>query len=597
MNDTTTPRDPEGRISVLLEMRAQPGMSPSLGQNEALSLAEGALQLDPEFVPVPMGGEAGAESFAAGPQTYILRGTVGTEDELRQLESDPQILRVWRDTHIAPFAASGHENASGPQIADDPSMGTCPIGSCDCTPRTAVGGIADVARYLGVDQIWARGRRGQGIVVGVLDGGITAQGRPVRAGETSRRIPRVIGGWPTATWGTEASAWSEHGNMCATDVLGMAPEAQIFDMRISGPGASSSTISRALQAFDWAISHYRTHGTPQVLTNSWGIFQEGWDASYARDPNHPFTRKVVEAVNAGIIVLFAAGNCGDTCPDGRCGPDTGTGRSIWGANGHDQVMTVGAVNLHERFVGYSSRGPAALSPRKPDFCSITHFRGYFDSDSGTSAATPILAGVCALLRQAKPSATTATIKAALIATCKDIGAPGFDIHSGHGIVRPLQAHDRMTRLKPVWSDTGIPRDLYRTVITLDRITTPVVPDRLGTPVVADRLGTPVVADLRGTPVVLDRKGTPVVLDQPGTPVLLDQGGTPISERAGNPDPGRPFLLSTDHQAPDWQSFDEMLTGAEAEGDDPLADLVAQIDEVQAVLEALVAEYQAASGQA
>jgi len=232
--------------------------------------------------------------------------------------------------------------------------------------------------------------------------------------------------------------------MCSTDVLGMAPDAQLYDLRVAGDGGSPGTISRALQAFNWAISQHRLDGTPHVLTNSWGIFQESWDETYARDPNHPFTRKVVEAIGEGILVLFAAGNCGDTCPDGRCGGDVGNGRSIWGANGHPLVMTVGAVNRLEQFIGYSSRGPAALDPNKPDFCSISHFTGYFDSDSGTSAATPILAGIVALLKHAKPAATQDDVKKALRATAKDIGAAGFDVHSGAGIVQGFAAFQSLT---------------------------------------------------------------------------------------------------------------------------------------------------------
>jgi len=148
--------------------------------------------------------------------------------------------------------------------------------------------------------------------------------------------------------------------MTSTDALGMAPQAQIYDIRIS----DGSAISSALAGFQWAIDQHRTDGTPHILSNSWGIFQESWDPTYARDPNHPFTLKVVEAINEGILVLFAAGNCGATCPDGRCGPDTGPGRDIWGANGHPWVMTVGAVNRNEEFVGYSSQGPAALDAKK-----------------------------------------------------------------------------------------------------------------------------------------------------------------------------------------------------------------------------------------
>lgn len=644
--DDKLARDKDGRISVLLEMRADPGVSHSLGQDMAADLGGGKLKLDPEFAPVPMSsGLAGDGMAVAGTDSFILRGTVKDEDELHALENDPQVLRVWKDTPIEPFAGKrkkgdeDDDHGLRPQIEPSLGMGPCPIGTCDCDPNTARGSMADVARYLGVDQIWARGHRGAGIVVGVVDGGITAQGRPVKPGETSRRIARVIGGWPTADWGTEASRWGEHGNMCATDVLGMAPEAQIYDMRIGGSGGSTATISRALQAYQWAIDQFRRDGTPHVLSNSWGIFQESWDRAYARDPNHPFTRKVLEAINLGIIVLFAAGNCGDTCPDGRCGRDVGSGRSIWGANGHEKVMTVGAVNIREQFVGYSSRGPAALHPQKPDFCSVTHFRGYYpDADSGTSAATPILAGVCALFMQAKPGRSQAQIKADLVASCKDIGPSGFDIHSGHGIVRPKAAYDRMTRItKLPGLDTPIIPDRVGTPVTLDNPRTPLVPDRIGTPivldnprtpvhldnprtpvyldtprtpVVPDRVGTPITLDNPRTPIVPDRVGTPIVLDQGGTPVTLDQGGTPpLADKLGTSplgdqgippiDPPKPFVLSTQHHAPDWESFDEMLNGGEgideAEVEAELAQLIAQIDEAHTVLESLVEHYQQLTG--
>jgi subtilisin family serine protease len=204
-------------------------------------------------------------------------------------------------------------------------------------------------------------------------------------------------------------------------------------------------VSDALQAFQWAINQHQANGTPQVLTNSWGMFQKAWDPDYCTNANHPFTRKVVEALDEGILVLFAAGNCGGTCPDGRCATDTGPGKSIWGANSHPRVITVGAVNKNEQFVGYSSQGPGALDANKPDFCSITHFTGYFTSDSGTSAATPIAAGVVALLKQAKPALTQDQVKAALKSTAKDIGPVGFDQHSGAGIIRAKAAYDALAQ--------------------------------------------------------------------------------------------------------------------------------------------------------
>lgn len=441
-NGIPQPTDKKGRLSVLVEMRYQPGGSGAMAMGSAEAIDDGGFSVDHEFEPVSMGGTGSAEFAAFGTaadETFVVRGTVADEDDLDALRSRPDVAGVWWDTPIGPFPSS---EDSGPELSDNEGMATCPIPPCDCSPGTPKGTMADVATYLGVDDVWAAGYRGTGMVVGVLDSGITAQGRPVKSGETSRRIPRVIGGWPS-DWGTESGKWGQHGNMCATDVLGMAPEAQLYDLRIAGSGGSPGTISRALQAFNWAINQYRSNGTPQILTNSWGIFQETWDATYARNPNHPFTRKVVEAINEGILVLFAAGNCGNTCPDGRCGSDNGPGRSIWGANGHPQVMTVGAVNKNEQFIGYSSQGPAALDPNKPDFCSISHFTGYFNSDSGTSAATPILAGAVALLKQSKPNATQAQLKSVLKATAKDIGPTGFDQHSGAGIVQIKAAYDRL----------------------------------------------------------------------------------------------------------------------------------------------------------
>jgi serine protease AprX len=436
--------------NVLVEMRV-PKNQGLLGASQMLAgMNIASFQLDRSYEPVSVtpNSEQAANLLASNEETVIVRGVVA-ENKIQELEAQPNVIKVYKDTRIAPFNPVLLEKTELDLIAPTDSSAGCPIGTCDCSAIIPKGTIADVATYFGVDKIWAAGYKGQGIVVGVVDGGITAEGRPFVVGETIRRIPNVIGG-PAYDWGTVARAWGEHGNMCATDVLGMAPEAKLYDCRIS----DGDSISNALRVFDWAIKQYQTDGTPHILTNSWGIYQKSWDEFYATNIDHPFTRKVVEVINLGILVLFAAGNCGGTCPSDRCGGDTGPGKSIWGANGHPMVMTVGAVNKDEQFVGYSSQGPAALDPNKPDFCSITHFKGYFGCDNGTSAATPIAAGVVALLKQAKPSVTQDEVKNALKSTAKNIGEPGFDQHSGAGIIQAKLAFDMLvpaTEL-PHWSD-------------------------------------------------------------------------------------------------------------------------------------------------
>jgi serine protease AprX len=440
-----------GPESVLVELRIDATKPASHALQVGANVPVSSFQLDTSYEPVPISphSDEAASLAASNERAVIVRGTIEAS-KIPELEAQPNVVKVWKDTRIAPFEEMLAQEDQSALVMPMEGFAACPIGTCDCSPGVAKGTIADVASYLGVDQIWAAGQRGEGIVVGVVDGGNTAQGRSINSQDTSnpswpgKLIPRVIGGWPTADWGTTGVGWGWHGNMTATDVLGMAPNAQIYDIRIA-VGGIAATISAAIAGFQWAIDQHRSNGTPQILTNSWGIFQQSWDPAYATDPNHPFTRKVVEALDEGILVLFAAGNCGATCPDGRCGADAGPGKSIWGANSHPRVMTVGAVNKNEEFVGYSSQGPGALDPHKPDFCSVTHFQGFFASDSGTSAATPIAAGVVALLKQANPSLTQDQAKDALSNTANDIGPAGWDQHSGAGIIRAKAAYDQAAR--------------------------------------------------------------------------------------------------------------------------------------------------------
>ena len=469
--------DSDEMQNVLVEMLVPNSKAPSAELRMATGIQTSGFRVDSSYEPIPMGpaprpeNQPGRLAAAAAQETVIIRGTIPA-DRIAELEAQPNVVKVWKDTKIAPFASSIAPKSKGSRstlippnapaaLASkstsskkerntfvNPTQGfaDCPIGVCDCDMYTAKGTLADVANYLRVDEIWAAGHRGEGIVVGVVDGGITALGRPVRPNEIAR-IDRVIGGFPVNDWGTTGALWGQHGNMCATDVLGMAPNANLYDIRIS----EGAYISIALAGFTWAINQHRIDGTPHILTNSWGIFQEAWDPEYARDPNHPFTRKVVEAVNEGIIVLFSAGNCGATCPDERCGPDTGPGRCIWGANGHPRVITVGGVNIEGQLVGYSGQGPAALDPNKPDFCSVTHFQGYFAVDAGTSAATPVAAGVIALLKQAKPGLTPDQVKDLLKSTAKRLGPGDFNQHAGAGIIRAKVAYDGGAET-PTWGD-------------------------------------------------------------------------------------------------------------------------------------------------
>jgi subtilisin family serine protease len=59
--------------------------------------------------------------------------------------------------------------------------------------------------------------------------------------------------------------------------------------------------------------------------------------------------------------------------------------------------------------------------------------------SGTSMATPHVAGVAAIAWSAKPDATPAEVRAAMTSTAIDLGDPGRDVNFGYGLVQALEA--------------------------------------------------------------------------------------------------------------------------------------------------------------
>ena len=116
-----------------------------------------------------------------------------------------------------------------------------------------------------------------------------------------------------------------------------------------------------------------------------------------------------------------------------------------GANGHEQVITVGAANINEQWAGYSSQGPAALYEYKPDFCAPSHFAGHTASDAGSSASCPVCAGVIGLLKQARPGLNQEQARRVLSKTAKNLCAPGWDYQTGYGMIQAYDAFQSVRR--------------------------------------------------------------------------------------------------------------------------------------------------------
>ena len=388
-----------------------------------------------------------------GEQLFVVRARIDPQ-HIADLKNEPYVDFVERSARLEPFGRPG-----GAMARQSPRFHAA-SGRVDCAATAkADGTAADVARSLGVEGIQTAGFTGRGIVVGVVDGGITAHGRRTKFGgwpaiPQPPAVGEVIGGWPVADWGTTAEEWGQHGNMIAYDVQAIAPEAQLWDIRIAQPRAEfGDLVFNAIRGYRLAIDHYKLHGVPQILVNSWGLYDSQNGPEYAFDPDSQFALLVREALDAGMLILFAAGNCGDGCPFASgtlCGfGSRGPGASILGPNGHPEVMTVGAATLRGEWCGYTSQGPAVLPPNdpdKPDFCSISQFDGFFPNESnlrpydgGTSAATAIAAGVVALLKQARPDLTQEECKRLLRETAQPIRTSAAHGGAGAGIIDALRA--------------------------------------------------------------------------------------------------------------------------------------------------------------
>jgi len=256
-----------------------------------------------------------------------------------------------------------------------------------------------------------------------------------------------------------SASGTSHGMMIARSILDLAPQAKLYDVPVIPPVIESlpvfvSSIQSAYLSLIHEIRYRRKLAPwsgPWVLVNAWGIYDTSADpsGSYTEntEPNgHPMINLLTKIVaNYNLDVIFAAGNCGQFCPEQQCGGrDRGPGRSIWGANAHPLVLTAGAVRSDETWVGYSSQGPGPelLSVQKPDLCAPSQFCESYDAaqlSSGTSAACAMAAGIVAALRSNprwdQASITPQTLKETLTASARKPQAPaGWDGRLGFGIL-------------------------------------------------------------------------------------------------------------------------------------------------------------------
>jgi subtilisin family serine protease len=172
----------------------------------------------------------------------------------------------------------------------------------------------------------------------------------------------------------------------------------------------------------------------QVVSTSLGYFD--WYTFEDLDGNTAVTTIGVDiAVANGIICVTAAGN----------ERNSSWGHIIAPADA-DSVISVGAVNSEGELVGFSSPGPTYDGRIKPEvcargddtWCALPPSASYlYGGVSGTSLATPLVGGSCALILEAHPDWTPMMVREALLNTADNAAAPNNDY--GWGIIDVLAA--------------------------------------------------------------------------------------------------------------------------------------------------------------
>lgn len=284
------------------------------------------------------------------------------------------------------------------------------------------------APKVNAEQAW-QVSKGEGVVVAVVDTGIDLNHPDLKAqlvpGYNSleeNSNPRDDNGHGTHVAGIVAAI---AGN--GVGVAGVAPGAKIMPVRALGDmGGSAQSVSSAIV---WAADH-----GAQVINLSLG----------APQPSKAIGSAVKYAIGKGCAIVAAMGNAGDqgnpkmwpasypgVIAVGALDPqDQATPWSDWG---EWEAVSAPGYGIWSTFPTYETSlyklakdNPAALPPENV-------IKLGYSAISGTSQASPIVAGVAALLK-AKGNMTPAQIRDRLMKTSRDLGTPGFDPHYGAGMV-------------------------------------------------------------------------------------------------------------------------------------------------------------------
>jgi subtilisin family serine protease len=338
----------------------------------------------------------------------------------------------------------------------------------DPAQRNAVDNKSNIAwnvSLINAPQVWQMGFQGQGVVVGILDTGVNYNHKDLE-GQMWEDPGFPFHGYNFAGNNFSTMDFNGHGTHTAGTVAGtgeagtrtgVAPHAKIMSIKVLdnyGVGSEASV---------WAGIEFGVEHGADILNMSLG-YKHAWN------PDRVLWRQIMDNVKAaGVIAAVAAGNEGNGW-EGDFPPNQvrtpGDVPAPWlhpdqiDGGGTSGVVSVGSTTNSDNISAFSSKGPVtwdfqpfmdyALNPGigliRPDLVapgsnitSLAHNNnsGYANL-SGTSMATPAVAGVMALMLSKNPQLTPAQISQILEQSAQSLSPAKSNI-SGSGRLNALEA--------------------------------------------------------------------------------------------------------------------------------------------------------------
>lgn len=256
--------------------------------------------------------------------------------------------------------------------------------------------------------------RGDGVKVAVLDTGIDGIHEDLKVSKGVDLTGSVV------NWQDVQS----HGTHCAgiigakdnqTGIVGVAPNCELFAVKVLSDNGSG-TIDVIAKGVDWAVNN-----GADVISMSLG----------GDGPVHPLMQNSLDrAIAAGCLVIVAAGNSGPY-------PDT-----IGAPGKYTPCITVGAIDSNTDVANFSSRGVAIdiVAPGVDILSTVPGNR--YTKMSGTSMATPYVAGIAALyvqlMKQSAQKPNQKHFEMLAKSTAQDLGNLGIDNDYGAGLICPVK---------------------------------------------------------------------------------------------------------------------------------------------------------------